>query len=69
MQLRKMLRSASFCDLTMVVEVVEILERLAHDARRHQLADLVAIQRVDRILLLDQPVHRAGKLGRDLAVR
>src|SRR5829696_1025096 len=52
----------------LLVEVVEVRQRLPDDARLDQLADLVAVQRVDGALLLDQLRHRARELGCDLAV-
>src|SRR5690348_11923180 len=43
-----------------VVEIVEVPERLAHHVRAHQLADLVVVERVDRLLLLLEHRERGG---------
>src|SRR5258705_5460889 len=51
-----------------VVEVVEVLERLTHDVRIHQLADLVVVERVDRVLLLLEHGERTGELVAQLAI-
>src|SRR5947209_5525404 len=51
-----------------VVEVVEVPERLTHHVRIHQLADLVVIECVDRVLLLLKDRERAGKLLFQLAI-
>src|SRR5829696_4533815 len=57
----------------LLVEVVEVRQRLPDDARLDQLADLVAVQRVDGALLLDQLRHRAREVevigdGQDASV-
>src|SRR3954464_10002362 len=51
-----------------LVEIVEVPERLAHYVRVHQLADLVVVERVDRLLLLLEHGKRAGELVLQLAV-
>src|SRR6478672_7240025 len=51
-----------------VVEVVEVPERLAHHVRVHQLADLVVVEAVDRFLLLLKYGERARELVLQLAI-
>src|SRR6476661_9710870 len=51
-----------------VVEVVEVPERLTHDVRIHQLPDLVVVEAVNRLLLLLQHGERAGEFVLQLAV-
>src|SRR4051812_44561545 len=51
-----------------VVEVVEVPECLAHHARIHQLADVVVVERIDRLLLLLEHGERSGELVLQLAV-
>src|SRR5688500_1200428 len=46
----------------LLVEVVEVVERRLDDVRPEQLADLVAVQRVDRFLLLHQLRDRRREL-------
>src|SRR5215218_3555738 len=52
----------------LIVEVVEVRQRLPDDAWLEQLPDLVAVQRVNGALLLHQLRHRVGEHRRNLAV-
>src|SRR5829696_5768611 len=52
----------------LLVEIVEVVDRGPHFARAEQLADLVAIEPVDRVLLLEEERTRCREVLRVGAV-
>src|SRR4026208_844114 len=50
------------------IELVEVVQRLTHDVGTKQATDLVAVERVDRVLLLPEQRQVLGKLRGEGAI-